>query len=122
MVWAFLVAQMVRIHLQCRRPWFESSVGNIPWRRDRLPTQVFMGFPGGSDSKESAWNAGDLGSIPQLGRSPGGVHGNPLQYFCLENPHGQRNLSGYSPYNHKESDMAEHMNSLIFSHTFYLFL
>ena len=41
--------------------------------------------PGGSDSKESACNAGDLGSIPELGRSPGGGHGNPLQYSCLEN-------------------------------------
>ena len=45
-----------------------------------------MGFPGGSGSKESACNAGDLGSIPGLGRSPGGRHGNPLQYSCLENP------------------------------------
>ena len=45
-----------------------------------------MGFPGGSGSKESACNAGDLGSIPGLGRSPGGGHGNPLQYSCLENP------------------------------------
>ena len=89
MVWAFLVAQMVRIHLQCRRPWFESSVGNIPWRRDRLPTQVFMGFPGGSDSKESAWNAGDLGSIPGLGRYPGEGRGGPLQCSCLENPMGR---------------------------------
>ena len=44
-----------------------------------------MGFPGGSDNKESASNVGDLGSIPGLGRSPGGRHGNPLQYFCLEN-------------------------------------
>ena len=42
-----------------------------------------MGFPGGSDSKESAW---DPGPIPGLGRSPGGGHGNPLQYSCLENP------------------------------------
>ena len=48
------------------------------------------GFPGGSDSKESACNAGDLGSIPELGRSPGGECGNPLQYPSLENPHGQR--------------------------------
>ena len=40
----------------------------IPWRRDRLPTPVFMGFPGGSDSKESACNVGDLGLIPGLGR------------------------------------------------------
>ena len=45
-----------------------------------------MGFPGGSGSKESACNAGDLGSIPGLGRSPGGRHGNPLQYSCLQNP------------------------------------
>ena len=42
-----------------------------------------MGFPGGSDGKESACNVGDLGSVPGLGRSPGGGHGNPLQYFCL---------------------------------------
>ena len=45
-----------------------------------------MGFPGGSDGKESTCNAGDLGSIPGLRRSPGGGHGNPLQYSCLENP------------------------------------
>ena len=43
-----------------------------------------MGFPGGSDSKESAWNAGDTGSIPGKGQSPGGGYGNPLQYSCLE--------------------------------------
>ena len=49
-----------------------------PQRRDRLPTPVFLGFPGGSDGKESACNVGDLGSIPGLGRSPGGGHGNPL--------------------------------------------
>ena len=44
------------------------------------------GFPGGSDGKESACNAGALGSIPGLGRSPGGQHGTPLQYSCLEDP------------------------------------
>ena len=44
----------------------------MPWRRDRLSTPIFLGFPGGSDSKESACNAGDLGSIPELGRSPWG--------------------------------------------------
>ena len=53
-----------------------------------------MGFPDGSDGKESADSAGDLGSIPGLGRSSGGGHGNPLQYSCLENPHGQRSLEG----------------------------
>ena len=45
-----------------------------------------MGFPGGSEVKESAHNAGDMGSIPGLGRSPGEGNGNPLQYSCLENP------------------------------------
>ena len=54
-------------------------------------------FPGGSVNKESICNA-DLGLIPGLGRSPGGGHGNPLQYSCLENPHGQRSLAGYSPW------------------------
>ena len=49
-----------------------------------------MCFPAGSDSKESVCNVEDLGSIPRLGRSPGGGHGNSLQYSCLENPHGQR--------------------------------
>ena len=65
------------------------------------------GFPGGSDSKESACNVGDLGSTLGLGRSPGGGHGNPLRYSCLENPHGQKSLAGYSPWGLKESDMTE---------------
>ena len=52
-------------------------------------------------------NAGDLCSIPGLGRSPGGGPGNLLQYSCLENPHGQRSLVGYSPWSHKESDTTE---------------
>ena len=43
-----------RICLQCRRPWFYSWVGKISWRRDRLPTPLFLGFPGGSDGEESA--------------------------------------------------------------------
>ena len=53
-------------------------------------------FPGGSVGKESAYNAKDLGLIPGLGRFPGGGHGNPLQYSCLENSQGQRSLAGYS--------------------------
>ena len=72
---------------------------------------IFMyhwGFPDGSDGKESTCNAGDLGPIPELGRSPGGGHRDPLQYSCLENPHGHRSLTGYSPWGHKELDMTEH--------------
>ena len=60
-----------------------------------------------SDGKESVGNAGDLGSIPGPGRSPGEGHGNPLQYPCLENPHGQKSLVGYSPRGHKELDTTE---------------
>ena len=69
-----------------------------------------MGFPGGSEGKESICNVGDLGSIPGLGRSPGGGHGNLLQYSCLENPHGQRSLAGYSPWGCKELDATEQLS------------
>ena len=65
------------------------------------------GFPGGSDGKQSACNAGDPGLTPGWGRAPGGGQGNLLQYFCLENPHGQRSLAGYSPRGRKESDTTE---------------
>ena len=76
--------QLVRIPLQCRRPQFDSWVRKIHWRRDRLPTPVFLGFPGGSAGKESACNVGDLGSMPRLGRSPGKGKGYSLQYSGLE--------------------------------------
>ena len=88
---------------------------NIPWQTEMtkiIVTSVckLVGFPGGSDSKESACNAGYLGSIPGFERSPGGGHGNPLQYSCLENPHGQRSLAGYSPWGRKESDTTEQLS------------
>ena len=67
----------------------------------------WLGFSGGSVGKVSAYNAGNLSSIPELGRSPGGGHGNPLQYSCLENPHGQRSLAGYSPWGRKELDRTQ---------------
>ena len=70
-----------------------------------------MGFPGGSDGKELACNAGDVGLISGLGKLPGGGHDNPLQGSCLENPHGQRSLAGYSLWAHKESDMTERLNT-----------
>ena len=67
-----------------------------------------MGLPGGSVGKESACSVGDPGSTPGLGRSPGGGHGNPLQYSCLENPQGHRSLVGCSPWSFKESDSTKH--------------
>ena len=59
-----------RIHLQCRRPWFNSWVRKFPWRRDGLPTLVLLGFPGGSAGKESTCSAADPSSIPGSGKSP----------------------------------------------------
>ena len=65
------------------------------------------GFPGGSMRKNPPANAGDAGLIPVLGRSPGEGNDNPLQYSCLENPHGQRSLEGYSLWGRKESDTTK---------------
>ena len=79
---ASLVALLVKNPPAVQDSW----VRKFPWRRDRLPTPVFLCFPCGSNCKESPCNAGNLGLIPGLGRSPGGGHGNPLQCSCLENP------------------------------------
>ena len=71
-------------------------------------------FPGGSVVKDLPVNAGDTrvaGWIPGSGRSPAAGNGNPLQYSCLENPHGQRSLVGYSPWGHKESDTTEQLSA-----------
>ena len=64
----------IEIYIRCLKHKFQKSKKNI------------MVSTSGSDSKGSAFNAGDLGSIPGLGRSPGEGNGNPLQYSCLENP------------------------------------
>ena len=70
-----------------------------------------MSFPGGSYGKESICNGGDLGLTPELGRSPGGGHGNPLQYSCQENPHGQRSLADSSPWGRKELITTERLST-----------
>ena len=88
-------------------PWVEK----IPWKRAWQPTAVFLGFSGGSDGKKSTCNVVGLCLIPGLGRSPGGGHGSPLQYSCLETPHGQRSLVGYSPWDCKGSDTAERLSA-----------
>ena len=61
--------------------------------------------------KESTCNVRDLGLTPGLGRSPGGGHGNQLQYSCLKNPNGQRSLAGCSPWGLKESDTNERLST-----------
>ena len=106
-MWPSLVAQLVKNLPAMQETQFDSWVGKIPWRRDRLPIPVFKGLPDGPKDKKSNCNAGDLSSIPGLGRSPGGGHGNPLQYYCLENPQGQRSLVGYNPRGGKELDTTQ---------------
>ena len=86
-----LVAELVK-----SPPAMQETLVRFVGQKDPLDkglTPVFTGFPGSSDGKEFTCNVGDLGSIPELGRSPGGRHGNLLWYSCLENPHGQRNLA-----------------------------
>ena len=82
---ASLIAQLVKNLPAMQETLVQLLVGEIHWRRDRLPTSVFLGFPCGSAGKESACNAGDLGLIPGLGRSAGEENGYPLQYSGLEN-------------------------------------
>ena len=80
----FFKASLTQLVKLCRRPQFDSWVRKIRWRRVRLPTPIFLEFPGGSAGKESACSVGDLGSIPGLGGSPGEGKGYPLQYSGLE--------------------------------------
>ena len=70
-----------------------------------------MGFPGGSDGKESICNVGDLGSIPGLGKSPWRRAWQPTPVFLPGEFHGQRSLAGYSPWGHKELDMTEQLST-----------
>ena len=98
----FLIAHLVKNLPAMQETRFNPWVGKIPWRRDRLPTPIFLGFHCGSAGKESSCNVGDLGLIPGLGRSPGEGKRYPLQYSDLENAmdcvvHG----------GHKESDSTE---------------
>ena len=76
--------------------------------------------PDGSNGKESGCNAGDPVSISGLGRCPGEVNGNPLQYSCLEKPHGQRSLVGYHRWGHKKSDMTEQLTRVLGMKCFHL--
>ena len=105
----------------------------MPWRRNRLPTPVFLGFLSSSDSKEFACNVGDLGSIPGSERSPGKGNGNPLQDSYLENSmhrgarpaivHGvaksQTQLSNSHP--HTQSRCTYSLNSCVLRKTCFIF-
>ena len=80
-----MLAQLVKNLPAMQEMWVCPLGQEDPLEKDRLPTPVFLGFPRGSAGKESTHNAGDLGSIPGLGRSPGEGKGYPLQYSGLDN-------------------------------------
>ena len=92
----------------------QCEVYSLALRRKREPSGDFSpgshrwDFPGGSDGKVSAYNAGDPGSIPGSGRSPREGNGNPLQYSCLENP--MEGGSCYTSWARKESDTTERLH------------
>ena len=86
-----------------KEPWFNSWVKKIHWSRDRLPTPIFLGFPGGPAGEESTYNVGDPGSIPGLGRSPGEGNGTPalVGVFITTGPLGKScNLVRDTPRGH----------------------
>ena len=102
-----LIAQLVTNLPAMQETQFNSWVGKICWRRDRLHTPVFLGFPGGSARKISICNVGDLGSIPGLGISPGEGKGYLLQYSGLENSMGCI-VHGVSKSRTRQSDFHFH--------------
>ena len=84
-----LLRFLQRLHLKRHdqlRYWPSSLFRRMRGKAENFKLLIIACFPGGSDGEESAYNAGKLGLSPGLGRSPGEGHGNPLQYFCLENP------------------------------------
>ena len=104
--------------LQCSclgnpRDW--AAVYGVAQSRTRLKrlrsSSGLVGFPGSSAGKKPFCSAGDPASMPGLGRFPGGGHGNPLQYSCLETPHGQKSLAGYRPGGCRESDTTERLST-----------
>ena len=110
---SYFIAQSPVMHQKCNH-----SDNNFPWEQWGCENGahvnvmlLLLGFPGGSDSKESTCDVGDLGSIPRLGRSLGGVHDNLFQYSSLENPHGERYPTGCSPGGPKEQDTTEWLST-----------
>ena len=98
---------------RCKRWGFHPWVGKTCWRRDKLPTPVFLGFPGGSAGKESTCNAGELGSISGFDLWVGKI---PWRRERLSTPvFWPGELYGlYSPWGSKESDTTERLSALLF--------
>ena len=105
--WASQVAQLVKNPPAMQKTLVRFLGWEVPLAKGYATHSSILGLPWWLRWQSIHPQCRDLGSIPRLGRSPGGGHGNPLQYSFLENPHGQRSLVGYSPWGHKESDTTE---------------
>ena len=107
-------SQFEGCHLKAPIPPY-LEVGDCDFFGGHIPLSFLIwypaGNPGSSTGKETTCNAWDPNSIPGWGRSPGGDHGNPPRYSCLENPHGHRSLAGCSPRSVKELDMPEKLGT-----------
>ena len=103
--WQAIVHRVAQSWTRLKRLSSSSSSKQIGDRD--FNTLLYEDFPGGSDCKASAYNAGDPSSIPWLGRSPGEGNGNPLQCSCLENP---MDRGAYSSWGCKESDTTEQLH------------
>ena len=106
---ASLIAQLVRICLQSRRRWFDSWVRKICWRRDRLPTLVFLGFPCGSVGEKSAYKCRRPQFDSWVGKIPWRRERLPTPVFWPEEFHGL-----YSLWGRKESDTTEQLSLFTF--------
>ena len=91
-------------------PGTKDTLTDFPGGTMNWNPRANVGFPGGSDGKVFAYDAGEPSSIPGWGRSLGEGNGNPHQYSCLEKFHGRRSLVGYSPRGLKELDMTERLH------------
>ena len=108
-MWASLVAQLVKNLPAVQGTSVQFWVRKICWRRERLPTPVFLGFPCGSAGKESACNVGDLGWEDPLQKGKA-THSSIL---ALENSMDGGTWLGYSPWGCKESDTTERLHSIV---------
>ena len=100
-----------RIRTSSSGPMYTEGQKTLPCARDTAVILLRFGFPGGSAAKNLPANARDIGdpsSIPGLGGSPGGGHGSPLQYSCLENPMDRGAWQATSPRGRRELDTTEH--------------
>ena len=99
------MVQTVKNSPAMQETWFNSWFRKIHWRRDRIPTPIFLGLPGGSAGKESTCNVGCLVSIPGLGRFPWRRERLPTPVFWPGEFHGL-----YSPWGRKEVDTTEQLS------------